>query len=359
MSAHPLIELANDREVRQAKGFRQVAADLNGEALEERYQRGVSNAPKRHEVGKKYLVGHTAKRPNGRRNGRDDEHLSIALWRRYAEGEGATLDLPDGKTVRLLDCQLPLRTAQADKERGNEDPNAGVGVVDLLGILPDGRLAVVDLKFLPPQANRGGTGDTPLRALLQTLGHTAIVDANREAIQSELGEAGGQTISEEAPALILLASPRYWELCRKREAQKGAAWIREFERLARESAQEIGVEVWFLALELEGDPGWEYDAEGPLLDADAQIVPAWEAGAGKLKPKPKPKPKAEEDPLVEADLSREIRPYALHECFEVGDRIDHSTLGLGVVQSEAGAGKIIVLFGDRKVRLVHQRAVSA
>jgi len=359
VSAHPLIELASDREVRQAKGFRQVAADLTGEALEERYQRGVSNAPKRHDAGKKYLVGHNAKRPTARRNGRDDEHLSFALWERFGASEGEALELPDGKTIRLLDCQLPLRAATADRERGAEDPNAGVGVVDLLGLLPDGRLALVDLKFLPPEANRGGTGDTPLRALLQGLGHTAIVDANREALQSELGERDGASISEEAPALILLASPRYWELCRKREAQKGAAWIREFERIGREVAQEIGVEVWFLALELDGDPGWEYGANGPTLSGGARIVPAWEPGAGKLKPKPKPKPKVEDDPLVEADLSRPVRPYALSESFEVGDRIDHSTLGLGVVQSEAGAGKIVVLFGDRMVRLVHQREVSA
>ena len=42
-----MIELANDREVRQSKGFREAAACLTGEALAEMYQQEVANAPKR------------------------------------------------------------------------------------------------------------------------------------------------------------------------------------------------------------------------------------------------------------------------------------------------------------------------
>jgi hypothetical protein len=228
--------------------------------------------------------------------------------------------------------------------------------VDLLGLLPDGRLAVVVVKYVPPSATRGGTGDTPLRALLEGFAATAFVDANREAISDEARSLTDWEISSEPPALILLGSARYWEICRKREAQKGAAWIREFERIGRESAEVIGVEMFYLGLDVAGDPPWKYGEDGPELSAEPQLTTAWEARAGKLKPKPKPRPRSnEEDLLVEADLSRPPRAYGIRESYEPGDRIEHPTLGTGVVQSIAGIGKIAVLFDDRKSLLVHER----
>ncbi len=52
MSLHPLLDLANDREVKQAKGFRAVAVDQNGEKLELLYKSEVKSAPNREEKGK-------------------------------------------------------------------------------------------------------------------------------------------------------------------------------------------------------------------------------------------------------------------------------------------------------------------
>ena len=57
----------------------------------------------------------------------------------------------------------------------------------------------------------------------------------------------------------------YWEICRKREAQKGAGWIRELERIGREVAQVIGVEVIYLGLDVPGEPAWKYGEAGPEL----------------------------------------------------------------------------------------------
>ena len=54
-----------------------------------------------------------------------------------------------------------------------------------------------------------------------------------------------------------------------------------------------------------------------------------------------------------------MRDYAVTEQFERGDRIQHATLGLGVVQGIAGNGKINVLFGERKSVLVHGRSPEA
>jgi len=361
LERHPLIQLATSRDVKQAKGFREVAQGLTGESLDSLYRQEVANAPRRKQAGKKFF-GSPSKPPTSRRNGKDPEHLSMALLaasREGGSGEAGSggLELPEGGSLTLLAYQVPMATAAVDKSLGDADPNKGIGKVDLLGLLPDDRLAVVVVKFVPPSATRGGTGDTPLRALLEGLALTAMVDANRDDLAEEVLEATGRAVSSEAPALIMLGGNRYWEICRKREAQKGAAWIRELERIGREVAEVTGVEILFLGLEVEDDPGWEYGDAGPALVGSPSLGPAWEARAGKVKPKPKPRPRqSDEDQLVEPDLTRPPRDYRIRESYAPGDRIRHPTLGLGVVQSLAGVGKINVLFDEKKSLLVHERA---
>jgi len=359
VSLHPLIDLATDREVKQAKGFRAAAAGMTGESLNALYQQEVANAPRRGEEGKKYLGVKTGRIPSDRQAGKDDRHLSLAIGAYMAAG-GDSVELSTGEKLDILDCQVPLRTAAPDRDKGDADPNKGVDDIGLLALLPDDRIAVIYPKFLAPEATRGGAGDTPLRALLTGLAQAAMVDANRAALSEEIADANGRTVSDEAPALILMASPRYWELCRKREAQKGAGWIRELERLGREIAQDIGVEVFFAAIELEGDPGWEYQEGGPILEAAPSLAQSWEPGAGKLKPKPKSRAKKGDGipAIVEADLSRDPRPYRIFDSYEPGDRIDHVKLGSGVVQGVTGRGKIAVLFGDETKLLVHERGAA-
>jgi hypothetical protein len=353
LSPHPLLELANSRDVKQAKGFRQIAEGLTGASLDEQYRQEVANAPQRHAAGKKYFGSHP-KLPTGPRNGKDSEHMAMALLTRSLAG--GELELPSGGTLSLLDYQVPLATAAVDSSQGDADPNKGIGKLDLLGLLPDDRLAVVVVKYIPPSATRGGTGDTPLRALLSGLAATAMVDANRVPIADEVLARAERKVTGEPPALILLGSSRYWEICRKREAQKGAGWIRELERIGRELAEVVGVEVMYLGLDAPAEPAWKYGDSGPELVADPKLTVAWEARAGKLKPKPKPRPRAGgEDVLVEADLSRPPRSYGIRESYSPGDRINHPTLGLGVVQSLAGVGKISVLFDEKKSLLIHER----
>ena len=359
MDLHPMIELSNDHQVRQAKGFKDAAAGLSGEELAGLYQTELTNAPKRAAAGKKFLV--KAKPPTARRANKDEEHLSLALLK-YSRDSGEAVVLPRVGNLDLLAAQVPLATASVDRSLGDADPNKGVGKIDLLGVGPEDRLVVVKLKFAAPEATRGGTGDTPLRAFLDGLAQTAIASANREALGSELAAAQERTLSDEPPIFALVASPRYWELCRKREAQKGAAWIKEIERLAHATEESIGVQVLYLAIDLEGDPGWEYGEEGPVLAAAPQLTAAWEARAGVVKPKAKPRSKAQTaavEMIVEADLSRPVRAYLLTESYEAGDRISHPTLGTGVVQGSVGVGKVRVLFDDRKALLVHQRPVPS
>lgn len=363
MSLHPLIDLVNDRDVKQSKGFRLAAERLTGPALESAYQVEVTNAPRRSEEGLPYLGVRIGRKAKGRQHGRDEKHLAEAIARFAAtagdpEAEGLpapTVELPSGEDVRVVDALVPIRTAVPSKEAAATDPHAGVEDVPLLALIGDDRLAVGVIKYLEPDSNRAGAGDTPLRLLLQGLGHAAAVDANREALREEIQKATGKRTGEEAPAVIIAASRRYWELCRKREAQKGAAWIRELERLAREAGESIGVEFFFVTLETASQPGWEYDDEGPTLSGPIRFENAWETGAGKLKPKPKAKKTDPANEIVEADYDRPVKRYSIRDTYSSGDRIDHPKLGEGVVQAITGRGKIEVLFGEEKKLLVHER----
>ncbi len=358
MAPHPLISLAGDREAKQSKGFRVLAARLNGEELATAWSAEMESAPRRGDAGKRYLGQHPRKLPDTRRPGRDEEHVGQALVR-FAENGSKGLDLLGEGELIPLDWQVPLATARPDKAQGEADPNWGVGKIHLLAAGPGDRLCVVVLKVVEPEASRAGTGETPLRLLLLGLAHAAIAEANRDALAAEIEEKTGRKISDEPPALIFAATPRYWQLCRKREAQKGAAWIKELERLAGEIEQAIGVSVKYFGLGLGGEsPGWSYDDGGPLLSGEPELLAAWERLAGRVRARARARPKkpaAPEEIVVEPDLSRPVRTYGLTESYAPGDRIQHPTLGIGVVQAEAGPGKIHVRFGEKKSLLVHER----
>ncbi|MEE2678188.1 MAG: hypothetical protein VX546_06375 [Myxococcota bacterium] len=361
MSLHPLVDLAADKEVRKAAGFRAIASELTGERLAELYNAEMTNAPRRQDAGRKYFVAYNKRLGAQRKPGRDDEHVSLALVE-HTQRTGDAIALPDAAgDVVFVQAQVPLKSAAEDKSKGDMDPNKGVGRLDLLGVGPEDRMVIGQVRFLAPSATRGRTGDTPLRALLEGLAAAAVAQANTEALREEVAAKAGRTLSDGPPLLLLIGSPKYWELCRKREAQKGAAWIKEMERLAGEVKEATGVDVVYLSTRLDGDPGWAYPDGMPVLEAAPRLDIAWEYGAGRVRPKPKPRPKAVDpaDLPVEPDLSRPVRDYAQTETFERGDRIQHATLGLGVVQGIAGNGKIHVLFGDRKSVLIHGRAATA
>jgi hypothetical protein len=350
--SHPLVALANDKAVRQAAEFRDAAAQLSPERLAEVYSAERSAAPNVHGAGRTYFVDRSGKPPAERRKNRDEEHLGAALVR--AAGDTG-LELPDGAgRIRLLDYQVRAKIGPID-----EPETKGIARFDLLGVGPGDRLAVIQMRYLEPAATRCHIGDTPLRVLLEGLTYCAIADANRAALAQEIVERFGQSVAGEPPLLIVLASPRYWELCRKRSVQKGAGWIRELERIAAEAPTAIGVPVHYLALRLDGSPGWSYGEDGPVLSGHARLLPAWEPSAGRVRPKPRPRARTRVEPVeqvVEADPSRPVRSYSLNDSYRAGDRIAHPKLGTGVVQGSAGPGKIRVRFDERQSVLVHERS---
>lgn len=358
MSENPLMEMAAERAVRLASEFQKATAELSGERLAEAFESAVAAAPRRAEAGKAFFEPHPARRRT-RAKDRDAEDLAAAL---VAHARGAERGLwmpkilPDDPdhVLQLLDHRVPVKAKREDK---------GTSHLDLVGLLDD-RLAVVKLKYVEPQATRGSTGDTPLRFLLEGLSDAAAAAANADAMRAELAERFEREVSDAPPALILLATRRYWELVRKRSVQKGAVWIRELERLGKETEEAAGIPVEFLGLELSASTGlaWEIEKdesgeEVPVLQEPPRLLLAWEATAGRVKPKSKPrKSKVEaKDELVEADPSRPPRPYRITDSYAPGDTIEHSTLGSGIVQGTGGPGKIQVLFdGERKI-LVHER----
>lgn len=360
MSVHPLLDRTRDAAVRQSRGFREAAAAISGADLNADFEGEERNAPRRGDAGKRYCPGRT-KAP---KRAKEEELLLAALCRRH--GDDAPLERPegaaggDGGSIALVEYQIPLQ-AKAP-ERGDEnDPNQGVGKVALLGVSENGRLVVFDLKYIEADARRTRTGDTPLRSLLQSLAHCAIVHANRDSIAAELeGRTQREVNLDLRPELVVLGTPRYWELCRKREAQKGAAWIQQMDRLAGEIGESVAMPVSYLALRLRGDPILVTgEDEWPALNEPARLLDAWDEFAGRIKPKPKSRPKsktAPEDMVVEADLERPIRAYGMREVYYPGDRIDHPSLGLGIVQGAAGATKMRVMFGEDTRVLVHARA---
>ena len=251
LSRHPLVARSRDPRVRQARGFREAAAELTGEILAAEFAAERENAPRRSEAKKKHLVQPNQRLAAERHPDRDGEHAAIALVARREKG-GEPLRLPEDEGfLEALHAGVVLKAAPADPKLGADDPNFGIDRMDLVGVGPGDRLALGLMRYVAPSSTRVGTGETPLRTLLEGLAHTAVAIANQAALAAEIEERCERKVADAPPYLLLIGSPRYWELCRKREAQRGAAWIQQMERLAREFEEQAGIGVRYLSLKLQ------------------------------------------------------------------------------------------------------------
>ncbi len=89
----------------------------------------------------------------------------------------------------------------------------------------------------------------------------------------------------------------------------------------------------------------EVDAEGNIVPiAKAPKEPRAKSATGA-------KPLANA-PMVKADINKPSRTYKPRELFAVGDRIDHPTFGLGVVELLPSPGKMQVFFPSGRKLLV-------
>jgi len=156
-------------------------------------------APRRHNRDKRYFVGHSDMPTTTGPTNRHEEHFAIALWREHGPGRPPITVGED--EIRLLDYQVPLKSARSD---------AGVGKVDLLGVDQQGRLCVIELK-----SGRATRADTPSKALVEGLAYAAVVEENLKDIASEARAQFQVDLSEQAPRVIVAASTAYWERQRR------------------------------------------------------------------------------------------------------------------------------------------------
>ena len=121
------------------------------------------------------------------------------------------------------------------------------------------------------------------------------------------------------------------------------------------TVKEAGIDVTFASIKLYGDPPWRIRQGKPMLAADPIIRNGLDPIANELRPKSKSRTAIKDDPIVEADPERELRPYSVREFYETGDRISHPKFGEGVVQKPLGPNKVDVRFGDESRVLVQGR----
>lgn len=190
-----------------------------------------AQAPSRHSRDKLYFVpGHDLLVAD-----ESDKPLETHLQRAMT---GKMLKVGGLPSVRLLDYEVPLKTFQADPK---------LGEADLFGVEEDGRHVVLELKVL----RYDGTYDSPLRALLEGLTHSAVLTANHAAISEELkrdDRGFGLTVDwEEAPEglrLIIAAPSDYWQAVEGADSE----WLNVANSVVQSIVEGVGIEVQLVDL---------------------------------------------------------------------------------------------------------------
>lgn len=227
-----LLELHSSRQVARFSSMSQTLETLtkNVSDVVAGYRELCLTAPQRHKKNKIYFVGHSGYPSGNSISNRREEHLAMALWN---DAQDAPFQLPDQHVLQLLDYQVPLKASRADK---------GVGKLDLLGMV-DSSLCVIELKI---HREDGQLGESPLRAYLEALAYSAIVQANLTAIGRELGVSDMKLFANHTPAVIVLAPEEYW-LRLFDNALVASSWplMRNF---ADAMNKQIGVQTHFLSM---------------------------------------------------------------------------------------------------------------
>lgn len=249
-----LLKLYKSRETNRYSTFGDFADQLVPADLVAAYRHIRSSAPRRHDRDKSYFVDHSERTSGAEKSNRVEEHLALALWR--AARTDAPITLPDGRTLEVLDYQMPLKARQKDK---------GVGKVDLFGLIDDHRAAVIELKVVPTK----GRGDTPLRAYLEALAYCAIVEANVLEIANDANSRYGKSVEIEPPGLVVMAPIEYW--AGFQASMKSEQWWSALNRLVKEIDDLLSIETHFLALKNATFQMGSGD-QAPQLTGDCSVV---------------------------------------------------------------------------------------
>jgi hypothetical protein len=218
-----LIDLAHSPVINRKKALGEVAASLDADQLLTMYEELVGSAPQRHSREKKHFVGHTGVPSTTGVSTRTEDHLAIALC-----DLDDTAQLSTTERLTLLDYQVPMKARQTD---------AGVGKVDIVAATASGRIAVVELKV----TTNTSTGDTPLRALIESLVYYAIVEANASDMSAEIADTYGIHTAADRSHLVVVGPPSYW-LTWPTEA------LTAISTLLDRSANALDMNLWFVDL---------------------------------------------------------------------------------------------------------------
>jgi hypothetical protein len=204
----------------QVSGYIAASRELDAEAIAADFRTLATSAPTRsrnivaHNIGSRKVASN-----------RREERLAHRLYE-----VGARLRVPGWEPMRIVDFQMPLNAARGD----------GLGKVDLLGA-GDG-LCVIELKV----ASGRGNSDTPLNALLEAVGYTAVVRHNEAAIRTELGLLGVDVVGSSVSALVL-GPPDYWQ--RWDRTRQRVDWRAALATAAATVTTATGIEVRFGSLD--------------------------------------------------------------------------------------------------------------
>jgi len=240
----PLITLGKATETKRKIGLAERTDTLNIDELVTAYHQTVARAPQRAVVFKRYLVSTHDGR--GGSDPRSQEKVAAkAIFNRRRPVMIA------GEPVEILDYEVPLAARGSD---------GGVGDVDLLGRSSvSGRPWIIELKV-------GANTEPPYSALLQALRYSAMVDANRRQLSTEVkARTNGSELTW--PGVIVVAADRtYWERW-ERESPRAGDWLSALRQLAARVTEALGIQVVFVDL---GDLSWE------LIDGAAQLTTSLE-----------------------------------------------------------------------------------
>ena len=207
-----LVRSAKSPEVNNATGLATRLRSLRVSDLIPLYEEVQQLAPRRGNDGKTFFVSRPATRleRDSPRNTEDLLEIALACEATQIPCVGGDID--------ILMRQFPLFSKGSRK---------GVKAVDLVGHGGD-RFWLIELKAQPGE----GYGESPLRALLECLIYSAIVEVSSDDIRRELHEKFDRTQLHAGAGMMIAAPAEYWTRWQP-NAATGDWWL-EFERLIQE-----------------------------------------------------------------------------------------------------------------------------
>lgn len=219
-----------DPAVNRARGLAGLIDAITIETIVAEYRAQSAAAPRRHPARKYLQHTHTGQPHSGATSGRVEEHLMLAL---YGTGQN-TLATPTSRQLRIIDYQVPLKAKRSDP----------IGKVDGLGLTDRGSVCLIELKA--PRHR----GDSPLRALLESLSYLAVVEANWPDLASEIAAAHSAFDPAQRPT-ALIAGPRSWWTAWEGCTPAGD-WKQSLADLTTATAQSLDVSIAYGALDGHG-----------------------------------------------------------------------------------------------------------